>query len=160
MTNLDAAVFRQLCGRFATGVVIVTTAGEDGHPVGMTANSFTSVSLDPPLVSVNVDHRADMHRHLAGASSFAINILESRQETLSRRFAGEHADRFEGVGYRLGETGLPLLDGVLAALECDIHARFEAGDHTIVVGRVVGGSTGDGRPLLYYRGGYLDRPPA
>jgi len=160
MTNVDAAVFRQLCGRFATGVVILTTTGEDGHPVGMTANTFTSVSLEPPLVSVNVDHLADMHRHLARASSFAINVLESRQEALSRRFAGEHANRFEGVGYRLGKTGLPLLDGVLATLECDIHARFEAGDHTIIVGRVVGGSTGDGRPLLYYRGGYFDHPPA
>lgn len=160
MTDVDAAVFRQLCGRFATGIVVVTTAGEDGRPVGMTANSFTSVSLDPPLVSVNVDHRAEMHRHLARASAFAVNVLESRQETLSRRFAGEHADRFEGVGYRLGETGLPLLDGVLATLECDIHARFEVGDHTIVVGRVVGGRTGDGQPLLYYRGGYFDRPPA
>jgi flavin reductase (DIM6/NTAB) family NADH-FMN oxidoreductase RutF len=159
MTDVDAAVFRQLCGRFATGVVIVTTNAENGQPVGMTANSFTSVSLDPPLVSVNVDHRADMHRHLAGASRFAINILEGRQEALSRRFAGEHADRFEGVGYRIGDAGLPLLVGVLGTLECDVHARFEAGDHTIVVGRVVAGTTGEGRPLLYYRGGYYDAPP-
>ena len=160
MTDVDAAVFRQLCGRFATGVVIVTTSAEDGRPVGMTANSFASVSLDPPLVSVNVDQGADMHRHLARATHFAINILESRQEALSRRFAGEHADRFEGVGYRAGETGLPLLDGVLATIECDLCTRFEAGDHTIVVGRVIGGSTADGRPLLYYRGGYFDLAPA
>lgn len=160
MTDLDAAVFRQLCGRFATGVVIVTTIGEDGRPTGMTANSFTSVSLDPPLVSVNVDHRADMHRHLAGATRFAVNILESRQEALSRRFAGEHADRFDGIGYRIGEGGLPLLDGALATIECELHTRFEAGDHTIVVGRVVAGATGKGRPLLYYRGGYYDLPPA
>jgi flavin reductase (DIM6/NTAB) family NADH-FMN oxidoreductase RutF len=160
MTNVDAAVFRQLCGRFATGVVIVTTLAEDESPAGMTANSFTSLSLDPPLVSVSVDHRADMHRHLARASRFAINVLERRQEALSRRFAADHPDRFGGVGYHPGTGGVPLLEGVLATIECESHARFEAGDHTIFVGRVVGGDTSEGHPLLYYRGGYYDVPPA
>jgi flavin reductase (DIM6/NTAB) family NADH-FMN oxidoreductase RutF len=159
MTDVAAEVFRQLCGRFATGVTVVTAVAEDGRPVGMTANSFTSVSLDPPLVSVNIDHQADMHRHLARAERFAINVLESRQEALSQRFAEELADRFDGVGYRRSELGLPLLDHVLATIECLVHARFEVGDHTIVVGRVIGGSTAKGRPLFYYRGGYFDSPP-
>jgi len=155
---IDGAVFRQLCGRFPTGVVVITTTMNDGRPVGMTANSFTSVSLEPPLVSVNVDHHAAMHCHMAGAQRFAINILESRQEALSRRFAEEHPDRFDGVGYRLSEGGLPLLDGALAILECARHTAFEAGDHTIVIGEVTGGQVGEGRPLLYYRGGYYDLP--
>jgi flavin reductase (DIM6/NTAB) family NADH-FMN oxidoreductase RutF len=158
MAELDSAVFRQLCGRFVTGVVVITTANEAGRPVGMTANSFTSVSLVPPLVSVNVDHSTAMHVHVTRAPRFALNILESRQEALSRRFATEHPDRFEGIGYRLSETGLPLLDGALALLECEWHTSFEAGDHTIVVGRVTGGHVNEGRPLLYYRGGYYDLP--
>jgi flavin reductase (DIM6/NTAB) family NADH-FMN oxidoreductase RutF len=151
---VDPAAFRELCGRFATGVVVVTTVTNEGHPVGMTANSFTSVSLDPPLVSVNVDHRADLHGHILHAPHFAINILESRQEAVSRRFAGDRLVRFATGDHHLGPYGLPLLDGVLAWITCDRHATFEAGDHTIVVGLVTGGRVGSGRPLLYYRGGY------
>lgn len=158
MTQLDSAVFRELCGRFATGIVVVTTMSHEGHPVGMTANSFTSVSLVPPLVSLNVDHGAAMHGHVSRATRFALNILESRQEAVSRRFAEEHPDRFDGVGYRVSDLGLPLLEGTLAVLECERHDSFEAGDHTIVVGRVLGGQVNEGRPLLYYRGGYYDIP--
>jgi flavin reductase (DIM6/NTAB) family NADH-FMN oxidoreductase RutF len=158
MTDVDAAVFRQLCGRFVTGVTVITTADSEGRPAGMTANSFTSVSLSPPLISVNVDHQADMHRHLQQATRFAINILERGQEAVSRRFAGDHADKFLGVGYGRTDSGLPVLDGALAWLECERHAAFEAGDHTIVVGRVVGGGTRPGQPLLYYRGGYFEGP--
>lgn len=158
MTHLDSAVFRELCGRFATGVVVVTTMSHEGSPVGMTANSFTSVSLVPPLVSLNVDHGAAMHGHVSRARRFAVNILESRQEAVSRRFAEEHPDRFDGVGYRVSDLGLPLLEGTLAVLECERHNSFEAGDHTIVIGRVLGGQVNDGRPLLYYRGGYYDIP--
>jgi flavin reductase (DIM6/NTAB) family NADH-FMN oxidoreductase RutF len=158
VTHLDSAVFRELCGRFATGIVVVTTMSQEGHPVGMTANSFTSVSLVPPLVSLNVDHGAAMHGHVSRAARFAVNILESRQEAVSRRFAEEHPDRFDGVGYRVSDLGLPLLEGTLAVLECERHNSFEAGDHTIVVGRVLGGQVNDGRPLLYYRGGYYDIP--
>lgn len=135
---------------------MITTAGPDGEPVGMTANSFTSVSLEPPLVSVSIDRGAEMHAHLLRAPRFAINVLESHQEALSRRFAGEHAHRFDGVGYRWNDAGLPILTGTLATIECDQHASYSAGDHTIVIGRVVGGETGEGRPLLYYRGGYFD----
>jgi len=156
--SIDAAVFRQLCGRFPTGVVVITTTMENGRPVGMTANSFTSVSLNPPLVSINVDHHAAMQQHMARAERFAINILESRQEALSRRFAEEHPDRFDGVGYRMSDGGYALLDGALAVLECVRHIAYVAGDHMIVVGEVTGGSVSEGRPLLYYRGGYYDFP--
>ena len=153
--DVDSAKFRQLCGHFATGVVIITATGPDGKPEGMTANSFASTSLEPPLVSVNVDHAADMHRVLLQAAGFAVNVLESGQEALSRRFAGNATGRFDGVGYRVDDRGFVLLDGVLATIACVTHAHFDAGDHTIFVGRVTGGSVAPGRPLLYYRGGYM-----
>jgi flavin reductase (DIM6/NTAB) family NADH-FMN oxidoreductase RutF len=120
----------------------------------MTANSLGSVSLRPPLISVSVDHEAEMHDAILKARVFVVNILSSPQEALARRFADQHEDRFDGIGYRLSPEGLVLLDGALAHIECVRQAEYPAGDHTIVVGRVVGGATADGRPLLYYRGGY------
>jgi flavin reductase (DIM6/NTAB) family NADH-FMN oxidoreductase RutF len=120
----------------------------------MTASSLASVSLHPPLVSVCIDHTADLHDAIAASERFVVNILESGQEALSRRFADPHEDRFDGVGYHRSPEGLVLLDGALAHLECDRFASFPGGDHTIIIGRVIGGSIGEGRPLLYYRGGY------
>jgi flavin reductase (DIM6/NTAB) family NADH-FMN oxidoreductase RutF len=120
----------------------------------MTASSLASVSLQPPLVSVCVDHSADMHDVIVAAREFVVNILESGQEELSRRFAEEHENRFDGIGYHTGPEGQILLDGALAHVECERWAQYPGGDHSIIVGRVIGGSTGAGRPLLYYRGGY------
>jgi flavin reductase (DIM6/NTAB) family NADH-FMN oxidoreductase RutF len=120
----------------------------------MTANSLASVSLHPPLISVCVDREADMHDAILRVKDFVVNILSNHQEALARRFADEHEDRFDGIGYHLSPDGLILLDGALAHIECQREAQQPGGDHTIVVGRVVGGSTSDGRPLLYYRGGY------
>ena len=156
MTAPDAppAAFRQLLGRFATGVAVVTTRAPDGRPVGMTASSLASVSLRPPLLSVSIDHAATIHEAILAAPAFVVNVLEESQEAISRRFADDHPDRFDGVGYRLGEHGLVMIDGAHAWIECERHELVEAGDHTIVLGRVTGGTTGEGRPLLYYRGGY------
>ena len=141
-------------GRFATGVTVLTVNGADGRPLGMTASSLASVSLVPPLVSVCVNHEAELHDAILAAPIFVVNVLESGQEALSRRFADRHEHRFDGVGYHRSPEGLVLLDGALAHLECDRQASYLAGDHTIIIGRVIGGSTGEGRPLLYYRGGY------
>ncbi|HEX2251335.1 MAG TPA: flavin reductase family protein [Gemmatimonadales bacterium] len=154
MPEVDSAQFRQLLGRFATGVAILTVTAPDRRLLGMTANSLTSVSLNPPLVSVCVDHEAEMHGVILQVDLFAINVLSSSQETLARRFADKHEDRFDGVGYHLTPDGLILLGGALAHIECERYADYPGGDHTIVVGRVIGGSTSKGRPLLYYRGGY------
>ena len=151
---MDAAQFRQLLGRFATGVTILTVTSSDGRPLGMTANSLASVSLYPPLISVCVDHEAEMHAAILRVDQFVVNVLSSSQETLARRFADKHEDRFEGVGYQMTPDGLIMLGGALAHIECQRHAEYPGGDHTIVVGRVIGGSTSKGRPLLYYRGGY------
>ena len=141
-------------GRFATGVTILTVNGTGDRPLGMTASSLASVSLVPPLVSVCVDHEAELHDTILASQIFVVNVLESHQESLSRRFADPHEDRFDGIGYHRSPEGLVLLDGALAHIECDRFATHPGGDHTIVIGRVIGGTTGDGRPLLYYRGGY------
>jgi flavin reductase (DIM6/NTAB) family NADH-FMN oxidoreductase RutF len=152
--EIDAAQFRQLLGRFATGVAIITVTSPDGRLLGMTANSLSSVSLYPPLISVCVDKEAEMHRAILAVDQFVVNVLSSSQETLARRFADKHEDRFEGIGYHISPEGLILLGGALAHLECRRQADYAGGDHTIVLGRVTGGSTSKGRPLLYYRGGY------
>ena len=154
---IDPDNFRRLCGRFATGVAIVTTLDADGLPAGMTANSFASVSLDPPLVSVAVDRTATIFPAMLAAKVFAVNILEARQEALSRRFAESLPERFEGVGWRRSADHQVILDGTLAHLCCEKWAEFPAGDHVIFIGRVVGGDVAEhGTPLLHYRGGYAD----
>lgn len=146
-------------GHFATGVTVVTAASPEGKPSGITVNSFSSVSLDPPLVSICIDRAADMHTTLTDATGFVVNILRSDQETVSRRFAESGPDRFSGVGYRLSSGGHPIIEGVLAHIECSIHESIEAGDHSVFLGRVVGGASDEGLPLLFYRGGYgLDGP--
>jgi flavin reductase (DIM6/NTAB) family NADH-FMN oxidoreductase RutF len=154
VSETDPFQFRQFLGRFATGVTILTVVTPEGRLLGMTATSLASVSLQPPLVSVCVDHEAEMHDAILGAKEFVVNVLASPQEALARRFSDKHEDRFDGVGYNRTPEGLVLLDGALAYIECERYAHYPGGDHTIVVGRVTGGSIGDGRPLLYYRGGY------
>ncbi len=151
---VDPAQFRQLLGRFATGVTVITARDASGRPHGMTANSLSSVSLEPPLLLLSIDHEAAMHGLLVTAPGFAVNILASSQETVSRRFAQDREERFDGIGYQESPRGLILLDGALAHIECERAATHEAGDHTILVGRVVAGSAADGRPLCYFRGGY------
>lgn len=151
---VDPAEFRQLMGRFATGVCILTAHAADGELQGMTANSLSSVSLVPPLLLLSIDHLAKMHRTLTTCRAFTVNVLSAGQEALSRRFAAEHEDRFDGVGYHVSPRGLVLLDGALAHIEVEREACHEAGDHTIVVGRVLAGAAHEGRPLCYFRGGY------
>lgn len=151
---LDASSFRSVLGRFASGIVVVTVRDPDGKDHGMTVSAFTSVSLEPPLVLVCVDRAATMHDALYAAERFAINLLSDQQEALSRRFAESRDDRFDGVGYTRDLTGAALLDDALAHLECTTWARYDGGDHTIIVGRVDHAAARDARPLLYYRGGY------
>lgn len=152
--EVDPSTFRNLLGRFATGVTVLTLQGPDGRPAGMTASSLASVSLQPPLLSVCVEREADLHDLIVAAPGFVVNVLESGQEALSRRFAEPHSDRFAGVGYHIGPAGEVFLDGALTHIEVLRHALYDGGDHSIIVGRVIGGTTGDGHPLLYYRGGY------
>lgn len=154
MRDIDPPEFRHLLGHFATGVTIITLTAPDGQLAGMTASSLASVSLRPPLVSVCIDRSAEIHPLMLEADRWIVNILSEHQEALSRRFAEPHTDRFDGVGYTTSAGGLVLLDGALAHLECVPEARHDAGDHTLFIGRVTGGAAHQGRPLLYYRGGY------
>ena len=154
MRGVEPPQFRQLLGRFATGVTIVTARDPSGGPVGMTASSVASVSLDPPLLLVSVDRTHDMHAALAAAEHFVLNVLAADQEALSRRFAGDEENRFDGVGYKENRQGIPVLDGALASIECVKQTAVPGGDHTVFFGLVTGGSVTDRRPLLYYRGGY------
>lgn len=151
--GIDEFRFRQTMGHFATGVTVVTTE-QEGKLYGMTVSSFSSLSLKPPLILVCVDRTVSTHDVIAKAGCFAVNILEKRQEHLSRRFATREIDKFVGVAWRAGQLGMPLLEGALATIECRIHEQFPGGDHTIFVGQVVNTEIREGAPLLYYRGGY------
>ena len=135
-------------------MTVLTLRDETGEPAGMTASSLASVSLEPPLVLVCISHTAELHDLILATPEFVVNILASEQEELSRRFADPHEDRFAGVGYHQGPEGQIRLDGALAHIECTRFATYPGGDHTIVIGRVIGGEAHDGHPLLYYRGGY------
>jgi len=146
--------FRRLLGHFATGVTIVTTSDPDGRPAGLTVSAFASLSLDPPLVLVCVDHKAQSYPALKDNRGFAVNVLTTEHEALSRRFASTRLDKFDGVAYRMSPLGLPLLGGALAHIECVTVNRHVEGDHTIFVGRVEAGAVADGEPLLYHRGKY------
>ena len=146
--------FRRVLGHFATGVTLVTTCDAEARPTGLTASSFCSVSLDPPLVLVCVDHKSQSYPALRESGCFAINILHHEHEPISRRFASTRLDKFDEVPYRLGTLGVPLIEGALAHLECRTVSAHVEGDHTIFVGRVESAHAGEGEPLLYYRGRY------
>ncbi|WP_193180113.1 flavin reductase family protein [Nisaea sediminum] len=153
--SISAEQFRDVMGRFASGVTVVTTAGDGGY-AGFTASSFSSVSLDPPLVLVCLGRDAACHEAFVSGTGFAVNILSASQADLSVRFSSEVGDRFEGVPYKTWVTGAPVLDGVLAAIDCRLRAVHDGGDHSILVGRVerLGPVAADAEPLLYYRGAY------
>lgn len=147
---------RKVMANFATGVTVITTAlGEEKR--GMTANAVSSVSLDPPLVLVCIDKTARTHDMVLKRGAFAINILSQEQESLSRLFASKEMDearRLETVQHRISEMGLPLLEGCLAYLECELYLTFEAGDHTIFVGKGQSFGLNDGCPLIFFRSKY------
>jgi flavin reductase (DIM6/NTAB) family NADH-FMN oxidoreductase RutF len=151
---IDKQEFRRVLGHFAAGVTIVTTIGADGQPYGLTATAFTSVSLDPPLVLVCVDKRAESHAHFQTSGVFAVNFLATSHEHLSRRFAVSGGDKFSGLAVRTGATGAPLFADALGHLECRTVEVFAGGDHTIFLGQVEAGDARDGDPLVYFRGTY------
>jgi len=146
--------FRRACGRFATGVTVATVFDAEGLPHGLTVSSFTSVSLAPPLVSICLGHAVSLIDQFRAANLFGINILADDQQRLSERFARKGEDRFQGVAWTPGETGVPLIDGVLAAIECRVEQRIPVGDHDIFVGRIVATRVADGAPLLHFSGAY------
>ncbi len=154
MSAFDAATFRTVLGHFCSGITVVT-AVDGGEPVGLTCQSFSSVSLDPPLVLFVAAKAANSWPRIRSAGHFTANVLAEDQEALARRFAIRGADKFAGVGWRPGPSGAPVLDHCLAYIDCEIDAVHGAGDHDIVVGRVLElAVTREASPLLFFRGGY------
>ena len=153
-TPIDSARYRQVLGHFTTGVTVITAAADDG-PVGLAVGSFSSVSLDPPLVGFYPDKSSSSWPKIEATGSFCVNILGEDQEEVCRRFAMKGDDKFAGLGWTAAGSGAPLIDGVLAWIDCDVYSVTEAGDHYLVLGQVRDlGVADEGAPLLFFRGGY------
>jgi flavin reductase (DIM6/NTAB) family NADH-FMN oxidoreductase RutF len=151
----DPRTLRDALGCFATGVTVVTCVSGDGKPAGLTVNSFTSVSLDPPLLLVCLAKQAASAASLIGAPHFAVNVLQTGQQPASIRFSTRDEDRFGTTSWSTGETGAPLLMDSLGVFECERHAVHDGGDHHILIGQVVKASFDAGLdPLLFFRGRY------
>jgi flavin reductase (DIM6/NTAB) family NADH-FMN oxidoreductase RutF len=152
---VDSREFREAMGAFATGVTIVTAVSPEGEFLGITANSFNSVSLDPPMVLFSLARRAYSLKGFVASDHFAVNVLREDQAELSTTFATALIDKWAGVAYETWTSGCPILPGALAAFECTTRFHYEGGDHIIFVGEVTRlRLENDGRPLLYFRGGY------
>jgi flavin reductase (DIM6/NTAB) family NADH-FMN oxidoreductase RutF len=152
--------FRAALAMFATGVTIVTARGPGGEPIGLTANSFNSVSIDPPLVLWSLSRQAGSMAAFERGSHYAINILAADQHALAERFASKDVNRFEGVAFQPGASSVPLLDGAAAIFECFNRSRYEEGDHVIFVGEVERCVRRDGaHPLIFHGGRYFTELP-
>jgi flavin reductase (DIM6/NTAB) family NADH-FMN oxidoreductase RutF len=153
--DFDSRDYRNALGNFATGVTIVTAKSRSGEPLGITANSFNSVSLDPPLVLFSLDRKAYSLRSFEEAGNFAINVLRDDQQEISRLFARAMTDKWQGLEFDTWVSGAPVLKHALAVFDCRTHAVHDGGDHLIFIGRVLRfAHDPDGRPLLYFRGNY------
>lgn len=155
MTAFDLRALRDAFGCFMTGVTIITTFDEEGQPLGFTANSFTSVSLDPPLLLISIARTSRNYQNFAKARDFAINILSEGQREASATFARPVEDRFASVEWRKGPHGSPVIAGVSAWFDCSVHQLVEAGDHAILIGRVEAFEATQEPGLGYYRGAYV-----
>ncbi len=154
--GLDPQAWRRAMGRFASGVVIVTTPDDSGRPLGTTVSAFSSVSLTPPLLLVCLDQRSRTLAAVRWSGVFCINILSAGQGELARLFANPLAmDRFKDVPFTSGATGAPRLSGVLASIDCRLHAHHEAGDHELLIGLGLQMQVIPGEPLIYSQGKFL-----
>lgn len=152
--STDHRSLRRALGRFVTGVTIVTTVDASGRPVGLTANSFSSVSLDPPMVLWSLARSSRNMAAFEGAEHYAVNILASDQTDLSNRFARPAQDRFQGVDWHLGVCGVPVLADVTAVFECRNSTRVDGGDHVVFLGEIKAFDHADREPLIYHGGRY------
>lgn len=152
---MDSREYRNIAGNFCTGVTVITTC-VSGRLVGMTANSFTSLSLDPMLVLFNIDKGSSTYQDFLKADGFAVNMLSSAQEHLSRQFARHDIDRFNGVDFHEDVTGSPILDETLGHFDCKVWKLYDGGDHTIVIGEVLSGQSVEKSPLAFFGGKYVN----
>jgi flavin reductase (DIM6/NTAB) family NADH-FMN oxidoreductase RutF len=148
--------FRRALGRFASGVTVVTTKDSGGRLHGITVSAFCSVSLEPPLILVCIEKNTGSHYAFEQSNSFVVNILREDQQYISDRFASFLPDKFAGVKYRSGIDDLPVLEDVLANLECRLIDSHPSGDHTIYVGEIERAAVNDGKPLIYWHGNYRE----
>lgn len=155
----DSRELRNALGRFPTGVTVITTRSPAGRAEGLTANSFSALSLDPPLVLWSIGRKSGSLQSFVDSGHFAINVLRASQADMSHRFAKPAADKFEGIDVEAGYGGSPLLPGVLAAFECRTESVIEGGDHLLFVGRVHRIRYGDGEPLIFNAGKYCTSLP-
>jgi len=154
------ARFREVLGHFCTGVTVVTGIAEDGSPVGFACQSFAALSLDPPLVLFCVARTSRTWPALAATGRFAVNVLAEEQQAVSAEFGRRGGDKFAAVSWQPGPSGVPLLDGALTWVDCEVQAVHPAGDHYVVIGRVTAlGETSEARPLLFHRGRYTVTEP-
>ena len=153
-TEFDSKSFRRALGNFATGVTIMTAQNEKGEKVGVTANSFNSVSLDPPLILWSIDKRSSSYEVFAEATHFAVNVLAADQIDLSNKFARSKDDKYANVDFELGAGQTPVLKECSAVFECERYNIVEGGDHWIIIGRVVNFQDNGRSPLLYHQGAY------
>jgi flavin reductase (DIM6/NTAB) family NADH-FMN oxidoreductase RutF len=152
--GIDPDTYRAVCSQFATGVAVATVVGADGTPHGLTVSSLTAVSIAPPLVLFCIDMGCSIADIFRTRPYFAINILSDSQRELSVTFAANPEGRFEGIDWKSGHTGAPILAGSLAEMECTLDRVVEAGDHAVVFGQVVRAETHSGHPLLYFNRTY------
>ena len=152
---IDFKQFRQVLGQYPTGVCVVTSTGADGNLAGMVVGSFTSVSLDPPLVGFFPDRNSSSWPKVASSKRFCVNILSAEQEDVCRKLSSKDPDKFASIAHRPSPLGSPIIDGVVAWIDCDLHSVSEAGDHFIVLGAVRQLEIAEGGlPLLFFQGGY------
>jgi 3-hydroxy-9,10-secoandrosta-1,3,5(10)-triene-9,17-dione monooxygenase reductase component len=151
---LTPELFKDIASHWLTGVAVVTAVDADGGPHGMTMSAVTSLSLDPPQFLVCMDQHAGTLAAIRETRAFCIHFLSATQQHLSVHFARPSADRFSGIAYRPGETGSPILEDVIALVECKLAEIHSGGDHAIVIGNALYGSVTGGRPLGYFHGGY------
>ena len=152
--SVDASTFRRTLGRFPSGVTVVTTRDASGQTLGLTVSAFCSVSLEPPLVLVCIDHRSEANRGLRESGLFAVSVLADDQEDVSRRFAAPGAHKLAGFPFLDSRLGLPLVPGALAHVECRVRSFHDEGDHAVWVGEVRGAAAHPGRPLVHHGGNY------
>ncbi|MCC6341774.1 MAG: flavin reductase family protein [Bryobacterales bacterium] len=154
VSTLSEDQFRRVCSRFATGVAIAAVVDESGAPHGLTINSFTSVSLDPPLVLICISYHTPLLQRFLQASHFGLSFLKADQWEISDRFAMRVDDRFDGIPYQTGQFGAPLLSSCLASMECAMRQILDGGDHAILMAEVMAAETGGGDPLLFFDSSY------
>lgn len=153
--SFDSAQFRQVLGAYPTGVSVVTAMGADGQPVGMVVGTFTSVSLDPPLVGFLPDKKSTSWPQIEVAGHFCVNVLASDQQEVCKQVSAKGPEKFVGVEYEISRHNLPVIANSIARIECSIHSVVEAGDHWIVLGNVLGMEvTRNDDPMLFHRGRY------